>query len=144
MTITVRAVGEALAHLRTADPVLGEIIDRVGPFQMKRRSNRFQALVRAIIFQQISGSAGQSILRRLDRLLRPGKITAENLIRFTPAELRGAGVSPQKAGYLLDLSQKVIAQEVRLERLGRMTNDEVIVELTRVKGIGVWTAQMFL
>jgi DNA-3-methyladenine glycosylase II len=144
VTITVQAVAQGLDHLRAVDPILGDIINRVGPFRMKRRPDRFQALVRAIIFQQISGSAGQSILRRLDQLLQPGKISAENLLRFTPVQLRGAGVSPQKAGYLLDLSQKVFSEEVRLELLGRMTNDEVIAELTKIKGIGIWTAQMFL
>ena len=144
MTLTRQSVESALRHLHSADPVLREIIVKVGPFRLKGRRNRFQSLVRAIIFQQISGSAGQSILTKLERLLAPQGFTPERILQFTPAQLRTAGVSPQKAGYLLDLSAKVVSGEVNLARLHKLSNDDVIIELTKIKGIGVWTAQMFL
>lgn len=144
MTITRQSTESALRHLHSADPVLRRVIAQVGPFRLKGRRNRFQSLVRAIIFQQISGSAGQSILTKLDRLLAPAGITPESILRFNPAQLRTAGVSPQKAGYLLDLAAKVASGEVQLEKISRLSNDEVVAELTKIKGIGVWTAQMFL
>jgi DNA-3-methyladenine glycosylase II len=136
-------VEAGLRHLRTADPVMRDLIDRVGPFAMTLRRARFQSLARSILAQQISTGAARSIRRRLMAHLG-GCITAERLASETPERLRTAGVSPQKAGYLLDLARKVAAREVRLDHLHRLSDEAVIEELTRVKGIGVWTAQMFL
>jgi len=101
-------------------------------------------LVRSIISQQISGKAAQSIRQRLEALVAPEKISPHNLAGLSVAELRSAGVSPQKASYLHDLAAKVDAGTVRLARVARMTDEEVIAELVQVKGIGVWTAQMCL
>jgi DNA-3-methyladenine glycosylase II len=136
-------VDAGLRHLRAADPVMGDLIERVGPFAMTLRRARFQSLARSILAQQISTSAATSIRRRLVAHLG-GCLTAERLARESPERLRTAGVSPQKAGYLLDLSRKVATGEVRLDHLHRLSDGAVIEELTRVKGIGVWTAQMFL
>lgn len=137
-------VRSALAHLAAADPVLRDVISQVGPFRLRLRRNRFDALVRSIISQQISGSAAESILKRLDQLVAPVGLQPEFVATLTPERLRTAGVSPQKAGYLLDLARKAASGEVRLNRVARLKDDDVIAELTRVKGIGVWTAQMFL
>jgi DNA-3-methyladenine glycosylase II len=101
-------------------------------------------LVRSIVSQQISGKAARSICGRLEQLLAPGKVTPEALADQPPEALRRVGLSPQKASYLHDLSAKVVSGEVQLRRVGRMSDDEVIAELTQVNGIGVWTAQMFL
>lgn len=133
-----------MRHLRRRDPVLGAVIKAAGPFTLKTHRDRFGMLVRSIISQQISGSAARSIQRRLYELVLPGKIAPETLARLTPEKLRTAGVSPQKAKYLLDLAGKVSMGEVRLRRVARMSDEEVIEELIQVKGIGVWTAQMFL
>ncbi|HVW02705.1 MAG TPA: DNA-3-methyladenine glycosylase 2 family protein, partial [Planctomycetaceae bacterium] len=120
-----------------------ELIAQVGPFRLKLETNRFRALARAIVAQQISTKAARSIQKKLEGLL-PGTLCAENLSRLTPVELRSAGLSPQKIGYLLDLSEKVLSKQVRLRRLSNMSDADVIQELVQVKGIGTWTAQMFL
>jgi len=144
MAYTRKNVDAALRHLRAADPVMAEIIRRVGPFRLKARRDRFGMLVRSIISQQISGSAARSILARLHATVAPDRPTAENLARLTPEELRAAGVSPQKAAYLYDLSAKTLSGQIQLQSVGRLPNEEVIAQLTQVKGIGRWTAQMFL
>ena len=136
-------VQTALDHLSKADPVLARVIQRTGPFSLKLRPDPFEALVSSIISQQISGAAARSISRRL-RILLDGEPTPEALARQTPEQLRSAGVSPQKARYLLDLGHQVLAGTVRVNHLRRLPDDEVIAELVQVKGIGVWTAQMFL
>lgn len=138
---TIRA---AQRHLRRADPVLADVIRSVGPFSIRLEKNRFQALVRSIIAQQISGKAARSIWNRLQESIRPRRLTAD-VIAATPIdELRSLGLSPQKASYVHDLAAKVSGGSVRLHRAQRMSDDEVIAELIQVKGIGVWTAQMFL
>ena len=139
-----RQIETGLNHLRAADPVIRRVIDQVGPFRLKLQRNRFRSLVRAIIAQQISGSAARSINERLRRLLAPRRVTPENLTRLTPTQLRNAGLSPQKSAYLADLSNQVLDGRVRLAKLARLPDDEVVAELVQVKGIGVWTAQMFL
>jgi len=137
-------VETGLTYLRNADSILATVIDRVGPFTLRVHRNRFGSLVRSIISQQISGSAARSIGLRLERLLAPERITPETLSRLNPRQLRQAGVSPQKSGYLLDLANKVLNGEVTLKGLSRRTDEEIVRHLVQVKGIGVWTAQMFL
>ena len=137
-------IGQALQHLRRSDPVMRNLIQRAGPFRLKLRRNRFHALVSSILSQQISGKAAASIRARLEEYVAPERISPETLGRLTPKQLRGVGVSPQKASYLLDLAERVGSGGLRLHRLARMTDEEVIEALIRVKGIGVWTAQMFL
>lgn len=132
----------AVRHLRRRDRVLRGVIDRVGPFTLKPQRDRFRSLVRAIIAQQISGSAARSIMGRFEAL--SGTISPGNVLKLSPARMRTAGVSPQKAAYLLDLAEKIHSGAVRLSTAGRLSDDEIVAELTQVKGIGVWTAQMFL
>ena len=137
-------IRRATRHLRRADPVMAEVIRNVGPFAIRLEKNRFQALVRSIIAQQISGKAARSIWRRVQDATRPRRLTADVLASLPIERLRELGLSPQKASYLHDLAAKVSSGAVRLHRMQRMTDDEVISELVQVKGIGVWTAQMFL
>lgn len=111
---------------------------------MELDGDRFRSLVRSIISQQISGSAARSIRARVEKLVAPGKITPEALTGLTSEQLRSAGLSAQKTRYLLDLAAKVQRGEVRLKSVARMSDEAVIKELVQVKGIGVWTAQMFL
>ena len=135
---------DALAHLRLSDPVMGRLIEGVGPFLLKPRRNRFHTLVRAIVSQQISTAAARSILAKLEAALEPEGLSPESLARISPERMRAAGLSPQKQVYLKDLAARVEKRLLRLERLGRMADEEVIAELVAVKGIGRWTAQMFL
>ena len=137
-------INKALRHLRSADPVMCALIKKAGPFRLKLRRDRFYALVSSILAQQISGKAAFSIRTRLEQYVAPDEISAQSLGRLNPQQLRSVGISNQKATYLLDLSGRVASGELRLERLARMPDEEVINALIQVKGIGVWTAQMFL
>jgi DNA-3-methyladenine glycosylase II len=131
-------------HLRRADRVLRDVIDQVGPFTLRPRRDRFGMLVRSIISQQISTGAARSILARLEALAAPEGLTAASLARFSAADWRTAGVSPQKAGYVIDLANKASDGTLQLARIGRLDDEAVIEHLVQVKGIGRWTAQMFL
>jgi DNA-3-methyladenine glycosylase II len=135
--------GESLAHLRRADPVMARLIPMVGAFDLRLKRRRFDTLVRAIIAQQISTAAARSIRARLQAHLG-GHITPAALAQARPGELRRAGLSAPKADYLRDLARKVNAGVVRLDHLHRLDDDAIIAELTQIRGIGVWTAQMFL
>jgi len=144
MALDLNEIQRAVQHLRTADPVMRDLMKRAGPFTLKPRRDRFHTLVGSIISQQISGKAADSIRLRLKQRVAPDRISAESLLRLTPDELRQVGVSPQKAKYLHDLAERVANGNLRLNTLARLSDDDVIEALIQVKGIGVWTAQMFL
>jgi len=135
---------QALAHLHRVDPLLSVAMHKTGPMVLKLERNKFKSLVRSIIAQQISTKAARSITAKLLALLPTHQVTPEALAELTPEQFRSAGVSPQKIGYLTDLASKVTNGDVRLSRISRLSDEEVIAELIQVKGIGVWTAQMFL
>lgn len=137
-------VRRGLRHLKAADPILADVIRRVGPFNMTVERRRFVFLARAIIGQQISGKAARSIWRNLNNSLKPQRITAAAIANRSAAELRLAGVSPQKAAALHDLATKTLDRTVRLNRLSQLSDDAVVAELIQIRGVGVWTAQMFL
>ncbi len=136
----------ALAHLERADPVLAEIIARVGPYRMevRRAGTHYDALVRSIVYQQLSGKAAGTIHRRFCELYPGKRPRAERVLESTDAQLRSAGLSRQKIGYLRDLSARVVDGTLPLAHLGRLSDDAIIQHLVQVKGIGRWTVQMFL
>lgn len=144
MSLSKEHIDAAVDHLRATDPVMRSLIERAGPCEMKLRRARFLTLVYSIISQQISTSAARSIRRRLHTHIAPGRITPERLARESITSLRAVGLSKQKATYILDLARKVRGGDVRLERVHRLRDEEIIEELIQVNGIGVWTAQMFL
>src|SRR5436190_9099558 len=131
-------------HFRRHDPILDGVSRQVGPYRLKPSRDRFSMLVRSIISQQISVGAARAIRGRLESLVGRQGMKAEPIARLSIDQLRSVGLSPQKATYLHDLSAKVKDGTVRLSRIGRLSDEEVIAELTEVKGIGRWTAQMFL
>lgn len=137
-------VEAGLAHLRASDPALRPLIDAVGPFTLRLERRRFSVLVRAIISQQVSTAAARTIRGRLEAILAPDGLVPEGIVRLDPAELRSVGLSRQKASYLVDLAAKTLDGTVRLDRIGRLGDEAVIEMLTQVKGIGRWTAEMFL
>ena len=137
-------VQAALAHLRAADPMMGAVIRDVGPCTLRLERDRFAMLVRSIISQQISTQAARSIRQRLDALVAPERPSPENLLRLSDEELRAVGLSPQKVSYIRDLCERVADGRVTLKQIGRRSDEEIITELVQVKGIGRWTAQMFL
>jgi DNA-3-methyladenine glycosylase II len=134
----------AIVHLRRNDPVMKGVIRQVGPCGLRLRRDRFQMLVRSILSQQISGHAARAIRERLEALVAPEQLTSHNLAVLSAEQLRAVGISAQKGAYLLSLAQKVRDGELRLNTLGRLADEAVIEQLVQVKGIGVWTAQMFL
>ncbi len=136
----------SVRHLKRVDPVLARVIESVGPCRMPVRSEgtHFQALVRSIVFQQLSGKAAGTIHGRFAALFANGDPEPTPLLAFTDVQLRGVGLSRQKIGYLRDLSHKVVSGALPLDEVDRMNDDELIAHLVQVKGIGRWTAQMFL
>ena len=135
---------EALRHLRRKDPILKALIAKVGPCAITYHPPTFHALTRAIFYQQLSGKAASLIFRRfLDccgvRLLKP-----ESILALDDERMRAAGLSGQKVTYVRDLARRTAAGELRFGRHKRLSDEEVIAELTQVTGIGVWTVQMFL
>jgi DNA-3-methyladenine glycosylase II len=137
---------QAVAHLKRADPVLGQIIARVGPCRMeaRRTGTHYDALVRSIVYQQLSGKAAGTIHRRFMELYPGGRAHAELVMATEDERLRSAGLSRQKIGYLRDLSARVAERRLPLAHLGRLPDDAIIEHLVQVKGIGRWTVQMFL
>ncbi len=121
---------------------MGAIIDRVGPCKIQYSQPNFEALARSIVYQQLSGKAASTIYSRV--LGAVGSMTPENLLKQTPESLRLLGLSNQKAKYVLDLAEKTCAGVVRFQDLPELDDDGVIEHLTQVKGVGVWTAHMFL
>ena len=139
------AVERGLAHLRAVDPALGRAIDAVGPFRLTLERNLFFALVDAIMSQQLSVKAAATILERVRRLSAPEPFPTPARLLATPdEELRRAGCSRAKALYLKDLSARIVDGSLDLDRLRAMPDEEVVAALVAVKGIGRWTAEMFL
>jgi DNA-3-methyladenine glycosylase II len=136
----------AIAHLKKVDPVLAGIIERVGPYRLepRRTGTHYDALVRSIVFQQLSGKAAGTIHRRFCELYPGARPRAELVLTTEDTTLRGAGLSRQKVGYLRDLSARVADRSLPLAHLGRLSDDAIIEHLVQVKGIGRWTVQMFL
>ena len=134
---------KAINHLKTADPVIAAIIERVGPCRIQRRPATFWALARAIVFQQLNGKAATTIWNRLEEACG-GEATPESILALSEARMRACGLSKQKLSYVRDLAARTLSREIDFERIDQWTDDEVIEHLTRVKGIGEWTAHMFL
>ncbi|HEV2992377.1 MAG TPA: DNA-3-methyladenine glycosylase [Candidatus Angelobacter sp.] len=134
---------KALAHLKKSDVILASIIERVGPCRITYREPTFEALARSIVFQQLSTKAARTIYSRFEEAAG-GVITPEAIRNLTVGEMRRAGLSKQKIGYIRDLAEHALSGTVDFERLPDMSDEEIIVSLTSIKGVGVWTAHMFL
>jgi DNA-3-methyladenine glycosylase II len=127
------------------DPVLAALIRKHGPCGLAaaQRADHFTALIRAITGQQLSTKAASTIFARVVALM-PGGLTPPALLSLSDEQLRGVGMSRQKIAYFRDLSEKVVSGALPLDSLDAMTDEEVITALTGVKGIGRWSAEMFL
>jgi len=137
---------KSVAHLRAADPVLAGVIDRVGPCRARVASDgtHFGAVVRSIVYQQLSGKAAATIHGRVLALFDDQEPTPRAVLRADVSVLRAAGLSGQKTAYLKDLAERASSRSFPLERLHELDDAAVIETLTTVKGVGRWTAQMFL
>jgi DNA-3-methyladenine glycosylase II len=133
----------ALTHLQSCDPVLASIIARVGEFKMQYREPVFASLVRSIVFQQLHGKAATTIFNRLLEKAG-GELTPESILKLRTSQMRAVGLSNQKLTYIRDLAKKTKSGQVNFAMLPQLSDEEVIAQLTQIKGIGVWTAHMFL
>ena len=137
---------KAINHLKKVDPQLALIIERVGRCRFEPRADgtHFDAIVRSIVYQQLSGKAAATIHSRVQALYGGRPPTPAEILDTPDADLRSAGLSRQKLGYLKDLAVKVESGEVPIKRLHELEDDEIIEALTKIKGVGRWTAHMVL
>ena len=134
---------KAIRHLKENDPILGAIIDQVGVVKLAYREPSFQSLVRAIAYQQLHGKAAKAIYDRLTAAAG-GILTPDSVLALSEEQMRACGLSKQKLAYIRDLAAKTLSRDVVFEDLPQMADGDVIEHLTRVKGIGEWSAQIFL
>src|SRR5436305_13664940 len=134
---------KAINHLKKSDPVLRAIIERVGPFRMEYGVPESSSLAEAIVYQQLNGKAAVTIFNRFAALAGE-PVSPEGILKLSDAQLRSAGLSKQKSAYLRDLAAKTAAGVLDFSKLPELSDEEVIKHLTQIKGIGVWTAHMFL
>lgn len=134
---------KAVNHLKKADPVLRAIIERVGPCRMEFGLPEFCSLAEAIVYQQLNGKAAVTIFNRFAKLAGE-PLAPEGILKLSDEQLRSVGLSKQKSVYLKDLAAKTASGLLDFTRLPELSDDEVIEHLTQVKGVGVWTAHMFL
>jgi DNA-3-methyladenine glycosylase II len=136
-------MNKAVRHLKKNDPILAKIIERVGPLEPAYRDPTFESLARAIVYQQLHGKAARKIYERFETAAG-GKLEPQSILKLTEEQMRECGLSKQKLSYIRDLAAKTLSGEINFESLLNMSDEEVIQHLTRVKGIGTWSAQMFL
>ena len=134
----------ATQHLRRSDARLAAVIEAVGPCTLHPRGQIYRSLFRAILYQQLAGTAAAAIERRLCAPFSGRIPTAAELLRASEKQLRGAGLSRQKLAYLRDLAASFAEGRLRAQRLARLQDDELIEAVTTVHGVGVWTAHMLL
>jgi DNA-3-methyladenine glycosylase II len=136
---------DATDFLRSSDPVLARIIAQVGRLAIARRPERFQSLVRAIIFQQLAGRAALAIYERFAKIIGGGRFpTPAQVMTASDEDMRRAGLSRGKVAYIRDLARHVRDGSLNFRRFARMDDEEIVTDLVRVRGIGRWTAEMFL
>ncbi|MGE5042270.1 MAG: DNA-3-methyladenine glycosylase family protein [Candidatus Levyibacteriota bacterium] len=138
------SVKKALEHFKVHDPVLYQVALTVELAELAPRSDHFYSLVRAITNQQLSGKAADTIYSRIVKLLPEERLEAAEILKLKDEALRGAGLSYAKISYLKDLAQKTVDKEIPFSSLDALSEEEVILELTKIKGIGRWSAEMFL
>ena len=138
-------IQKALTYLKKSDSRMGRLIDEFGPPNFKPIDNYYESLVRSIMYQQLSGKAAATIYGRFKDLFNSKLYPKpKDVMAITHESLRSAGLSNQKATYIRDLSEKLDRREVDLSNLDKLSDEEISSELIKVKGIGQWTADMFL
>jgi 3-methyladenine DNA glycosylase/8-oxoguanine DNA glycosylase len=144
--VSTQIARRARAHLRRVDPVIARVMDEVGPYRPGDRTGgtHFLALARAMVYQQLSGKAASTIYSRLLDLYANREPGPDDILATSDERLRAVGLSRQKIGYLRDLSARVSRGELPLDHVESLADADLISHLVQVKGIGRWTAQMFL
>lgn len=138
------AVDQAAEALCERDDTLGRLIAAVGPMRLRLERERFRMLIRAILSQQISVAAAKSIRLRFERLMAPNRVTAKRVAELTDDAIRSAGVTRQKTRYIKATAEAVVSRHVKLSQMHHCDDEAAIAELTKLLGIGRWTAEMFL
>src|ERR1017187_4446921 len=133
----------AVRHLKQADPILRAIIEQVGPCRMEFGPPEFHSLAEAIVYQQLNGKAAVTIVKP-SAALAGEPLAPQGILKLSEAQMRSVGLSKQKSSYLKDMAERAERGDLDFSRLHEMTDDEVSKHLTQVKGVGVWTAHMFL
>jgi DNA-3-methyladenine glycosylase II len=131
-------------HISRCDPKIRQLVNKLGPIEFESGGDPFESLVEAIISQQLSSKSARSIFNRVKALVGADTVSAQALKKTPTSKLRKAGVSPQKSRYLKDLSSRVVNGTLDLDALKMKLDNEVVQILDEAKGIGPWTAQMFL
>lgn len=142
--ITLELEKKAYEHFQNVDPVLGGIIYKIPKYEWNFKASYFQALVDSVIGQQLSIKAADTIFARVLALCGEQGMTAEAIHALDPQTLRNAGLSWQKVSYVKDIAEKDLSSAILFEQFDQMTDEEVITELMKIKGVGKWTAEMFL
>ncbi len=140
------SIGDATALLSAKDPVLAALVERYGPAPRRRpvrADRRFENLAEAIVYQQLAGRAAATIHGRFVLALG-GAVTPEAVLAASDEALAAAGLSRAKAASIRDLADQVASGRIALDRIGRLSDEDIVDHLTQVRGIGPWTAQMFL
>jgi len=134
---------KAILHLKKSDPVLRVIIEKIGPCKMQFGEPVFHSLAEAIVYQQLNGKAAVTIFKRF-AAIAGDPLTPAGILKLTAAQMRSVGLSKQKTSYLFDMAERAHRGELDFSRLSKLSDEGVIEHLTQVKGVGVWTAHMFL
>ncbi|HKK21120.1 MAG TPA: DNA-3-methyladenine glycosylase 2 family protein [candidate division Zixibacteria bacterium] len=134
----------AMTHLRKADKTMRKIIQQVGPLDVRKERSSFPVLAQSIVSQQLSVKAASTILGRILDKTDGGKLTTESILRVGHAKLVSCGLSRPKARYLIGLAEVVNSGELSFRSIARLADDQALEKLTAVKGIGRWTAEMYL
>src|SRR5438128_2253676 len=143
MTFQEQGMRKAVLHLKESDRVMRGIVERIGACKMQFGEPTFHSLAEAIVYQQLNGKAAVTIFKRF-AALAGDPLTPEGILKLTPEQLRSVGLSKQKSSYQFDMANRAHGGDLDSSRLPQMSDDEVIEHLTQVKGVGVWTAHMFL
>jgi len=136
---------KAINHLKRNDKILAKVINQVGPCTLKPQTDPFESIIDAIISQQLSMFAAQSIFNRFVEYYKPKKFPSpDDILSTSNEDLRKIGISNAKIRCLKDLCEKIKSGQIHLNKIHKLSDDEIVKELTQVKGIGRWTAHMFL
>ena len=130
-------------YLIRNDPVIAKIAKDIGNIHFKSRKGHYKSLVRSIISQQISSTAARTIHKKFIKIVG-SRFIPQAILQLPQEHFRSVGLSPQKITYILALSQKIHSKEINIRKFGMLSDEEIIEQLTSIKGIGRWTAQMFL
>src|SRR6266705_2248443 len=133
-----------MRHIRKRDPVLGRVVKEIGRIDFELDEGHYEALVGSIIYQQLAGAAARTILNRFKNLYEGKVPDPEQYLSTDESKLRSSGLSPQKISYIRDLCERIVNRSLNLSSLVHSSDEEAVEKLDAVKGVGRWTAEMFL